>query len=521
MPLNPGFIYFIGVVILLFAEEQKRKIISLFIPVLALINIYLVNSSSSITFGFLDFELQLLEYNYIGQVVASIFVVFSFLAVIYSFKLFSRKLNILTYLFIGSSISILYVGDFFSFLLFWELMTIFSFFVICTTGGERIKKISYYYFMLHMVGGICLLWGVLLQYTGTGSMVLTTPEFGVFFFVLAVGIKLAFIGLHTWLVPVYSGVPFLLSVLLPAYTTKVGVYAFYRFLEGPVLEYAGMILALVAVGLALKQIKLRKILSYHLISQTGFMLVGIGLETKMGVDSGFFHLVNNILYKGLLFMVAGVVIYTTGKEKVTELGNLHKKLPLTTLAAIIASLAIAGFPFFNGYVSKLLIKKAVGQNTLLTGGLFLASIGTALSFIKFTYYTFWGHNETEIKNQPAVFMKIAMIFTTILIVVLGIYPKFYEVLFNVEKTIEYFSLNYIFAGLLPIILAVGVFILASDLIEPTEKEETEDRDVYFYLGHRFSDIAETLSSLHTGYLVRYMMWMFSFLVFLGLYFLIL
>ena len=518
MNFNPAILYFGAALFFLLPGKRKRKFFAILIPLLALFSILFLNSEASLTVNFLNLELRLLEVNRIGRIIAGIFVIYGLMAVIFTFDLLKQRLYILAYLFIGSSVGLMFVGDFFSFLILWELMTILSFFIILVSGGKSLKRIAYYYFIMHMVGGICLLWGIVLQYNGTGSIILTVPEFGKIFFVLAVGIKLAFIGLHTWLPQTYSRVPFSVSILLTAYTTKAGVYAFYRLLEGPVLEYAGIILALGAVFLALKQTKIRKILSYHLISQTGFMLTGIAVNTKLGIDSGIFHLTNHVLYKGLLFMSVGVIIYTTGKECLTSLGNLYRKLPVTTAAALVGSLAISGFPFFNGYLSKLLIKKAAGDKTLISIGLFLASLGTALSFMKFVYYSFFNKNSIEIENKPTFTMKLAMVLVILVIIIIGVFPGVYEVLFNVQTSINYFQLQSILGALFPILLAGVIFIVASDIIEPRPQKAANGKSFYLSLGKCYNVFSQQLSSFHNGNPVRYIIWLLTFLVFIWGYF---
>ncbi|WP_018247419.1 proton-conducting transporter transmembrane domain-containing protein [Orenia marismortui] len=518
--MNPGVIYFFSAIILYFSKDRLRQVISVLTSIFALIIIYKLSPDQQIALPFLDFNLVLLKVDHIGKLIALIFSFFALCSTIYALKLADKKYYLLANIYIGSSIAILFVGDLFSFYVLWEMMTISSYFLIFTNKKPITKQTSYYYFMMHMVGAISLLWGILLQYNGTGSILLANVEYGIPFFLLAVGIKLAFIGLHTWLPQNYANVPFYISVLLSAYTTKVGVYALYRLLGGINLGYAGIITAIVGVFLALRQTQVRKLLSYHIISQIGYMITAIGAGNSLGLAGGVLHLINNVLYKGLLFMVIGVVIYTTEKEDLIDLGGLFKRLPIITFYALVAALSIAGVPFFSGHVSKLLIKKGI-DDPILRWGLYIAGIGTALSFLKVIYFAFFKgrEEEVEIKRRPPKSMLLSMGMITALIILIGVKPSIIKIFFNFEYEVKFYSLHYIWKSLQPIILALVIFKLAHDLIEPHSHQEN-NFDIYPYFGKVINYLSMKLSELHNGDLSRYMLWLISTLIFLLVKFLI-
>ncbi|MFW6270124.1 MAG: proton-conducting transporter membrane subunit [Bacillota bacterium] len=470
---NPGIIYFAGTVIMLLVKNKYKKIITIMIPLLTILLVYNLPENSDLVIPYLNFEIVLYQYHPVSQIIAFIFSSFGLIAVIYSINFNTDKHFLLLNLYIGSSISILFSGDFFSFLIFWELMTVSSYFLIYSFNNKFLKKSSLYYLVFHIIGGLSLLLGVIIQYIYTGSISLTEVSYGIPFFGLAVGIKLAFIGLHYWLPKNYARVPFHISVILSAYTTKVGVYAFYKLMGEVKLEYIGVVLAITGVLLALKQVRLRKILSYHLMSQTGYMLTGIAIGTDAGISGGFFHVVNHILYKGLLFMAAGCVIFSTGEEDLTYLGGLYKKLPFAMIATLIGSLAISGFPLLNGYLSKLLIKKSVMDNSLIYYGLMIASTGTALSFMKLTYYTFFNEGEVTLINKPGKAMKIGMAVAILLIVLIGINPFIFQYLFSLNFKIYFFTFKNIISGLIPILFAIPLFVLISDIIKPSAHSEKD------------------------------------------------
>ncbi|MCK8825935.1 proton-conducting transporter transmembrane domain-containing protein [Fuchsiella alkaliacetigena] len=512
--INPGFLYILGAGGLYITKGKLRQALALIISLVTFLVVIGLSVGEVATLPFMHFELVLLEVTEMSRVFALIFAFFGLCAVIYSLVTDQKKHYVLSFLYIGSSLAVVYVGDLFTFYVFWELMTITSYFLIFDKSKKITKQASYYYFVMHMVGAMALLWGILLQYTASGSIALTTVEYGLPFFVVAVGIKLAFIGLHTWLPRNYANVPFYTSVVLSAFTTKVGVYGLYRLLGGINLGHAGTVSAIIGVIFALKQTNVRKLLSYHIVSQIGFMVAAIGVGTHLGIIGGVLHLVNNILYKGLLFMMIGVVIYTTGEDDLMKFGGLAKKLPITAFCGLVASLAIAGFPFTNGYISKYIMKAGI-SDPFVYWGLNLAGVGTSLSFLKVMYFGFFktGRCEVELKRKPKKSMLFSMLIVVIPILVIGWRPQVLQTFFDLEAGMGYFDLGYIWAGFRPILLAVILFIVGHDIITPHHHEE-HDRDILARLGKSMDYSGRILSRLHNGNMSRYVLWLLTTLAIL-------
>mgnify|MGYP006270628873 FL=1 len=509
--INPGLIYLIGII-----KRDWRKYLALITAVSAGGVVFLLPQGQLLKLPFLDFELILLEVTPINRFIALIFIFFNLASLIYGINLFSRKDYWLSYFYIGSSLAIIFVGDFFSFYICWELMTISSYFLIFNNQKPITRQTSYYYFIMHLVGAISLLWGILLHYNAVGSMALTTVQAGLPFFILAVGIKLAFIGLHTWLPKTYAETPFYISVILSAYTTKVGVYACYKLLRNiNYLSYFGVFSAIIAALWALRQNNLRKILSYLLVSQIGYMIMGIGSASKLSRVGTVLHLGNHIVYKGLLFMTIGVIIYTTGEEDLRKLNDLAEKLPKVTFLSLVGLTSIAGLPFSNGHISKLLIKKGL-TNSVLSWGLYLAGIINAVVVIKIAYFVFFDKNKTQIKidKKPNKNMMIAMIILTGLNFLVGLKPQLgLKFLGGIDKEISYFSLHYIWTAVQPTLIAVILFKIFYDLIKPQDYQKY-NFDAYILFGYGIDALGKQLSKWHNGDLQRYILWILTALVLL-------
>lgn len=527
--INPGFFFIVASFASYFIKNDKKQFI--LATAASMTALYYITfgmtfgdlplSRALISIDFLEMELILYRINPVSRTVSVIFVVFGYSAFIYAYKLAKKKYYMVILLLLGFSVSLLYVGDFFTFFVLWELMNVATFFLIYDMRDESRRNIAQYFLLMLIFGGMCMLWGIILHYTSTGSIALETASAGSIFFAISIAIKMAFAGVHTWLPRTYTNVPFFYSVVLSAYTTKVGVYGLYHILEGDFILYAGVFNALFGVALALQQSTIRRILCYHIISQVGYMIAGMGLITHLGNIGGFFHVINHILYKGLLFMMAGAVIYSTGTEKLKDLGGLWKKMPITFAAGMIASLSISGAPFFNGYLSKTLIK-AETTSQIAYYGMYLAGIGTTLSFAKIMYFTFMRKTgrDIDLKKTPTRPMKAAMIFLSALMMAMAWTPGISESAFNISSGIEYFSAYQLWGGAQPVLLGIILFPFVKKWLEPHEVRDFP-RDPYSRLGTAFtSNLCRVLSRLHTGDEVRYISWVLLALLLLlfNLYF---
>ena len=506
--INPGLIYLGGGIGLYFLKEEVRPKAGILVSIAALFYIYSlpINVEGSIV-SFLDFELILFSVDKVSRFIGLVFGLASLTSLVYSFPFVERKYYFLAYIYIGSAVSLLFVGDLFSFYIFWELMTITSYFLLLSGQTSSKSQNSYYYFIMHVIGALSLLGAILLRYNISGSIALAQIEKGVPLVMIAVGIKMAFIGLHTWLPKNYSQVSFPISLLLSAYTTKVGVYALYRLVgPGKFIAYAGVICAFVGVMLALLQTDIRRVLSYHLIGQVGFMVVGLGLGTELGKVGAFTHLWNHVVYKGLLFMVAGVLIYSAGESDLKKIGGAIEVLPWTAVCGVIGALAISGFPFFNSYMSKLLIKEA-STDLFIRGGLYLTTLLTALdAVLKIVYLAFFSPGEVECKRKPTRNMKLGMSLLAVLVLIIGFRPALLTEFLGFEKQVYFYSLYNIRGALEPVFLGGIIFWMSRKTIVSYLKTEIEV-DPYSHWGRSVFFLGSKISKVHNGNLSRYVFWM--------------
>ena len=356
--------------------------------------------------------------------------------------------------YVGTSLGAVFGGDWLTLVFFWELMAVTSTLLVWYYGGRAVRA-GYRYALLHGVGGTLLLGAVIWHYVEVGSFLFTAADGGMagpvapVLAALGIGVNVGFVGLHAWLPDTYPRPHIAASVFLCVFTTKTGVYGMYRaFPEGQLaIAYMGGIMAVFGATMALFQNDMRRLLSYHIQSQVGYMIAGVGIGTTLAQAGAFAHVFNHILYKGLLFMTAGVVIYRTGTESLKKLGGLGREMPLTAVAFVVAALSIAGFPLFNGFVSKGIVISAshydfadgplaFGGRTTLEWLLLVGGVGTFMSFIKFGYYAFF-HGEHDGSVADAnVGQSVAMVAVAALCVFYGVFDSALFALLPYDVTTE-------------------------------------------------------------------------------------
>ena len=485
----PAFIYFAGAALIpLLGTGKARKIYLVVLAALGLIAVALIRPQTDWVFSVLPgFELTFLHADSLSLIMGYIFAIIGAAAIIYSLDIVKENGELVCgLLYLGSALGAVFAGDFFTLYIFWEIMAFSSVGLIWYSRTERATNAGMRYIIFHLLGGCALLGGILIHYMNTGSITIGPVESGIGYFLLLIGIGVntAFISLHSWLPDSYPKATIAGAVFMCVFTTKTGVYVLARTFPGvEAVAYMGGVMCLYGVAFALMQNDVRKLLSYHIVSQVGYMVAGIGIGTYIGINGGIAHVFNHILYKALLFMCMGAVIYSTGRHNLTELGGLAKKMPITMITCMIAAFSISGVPGFNGYVSKGMVIHAAeleGMHILVLM-LLLGSVGTFLSFLKLTYFTFFKKNdEIEAKEAPLP-MLIAMSAVAFLCVAIGVYPKMlYGILPYAGEALHYHA--YAFGhtiGTLELLMMTAVGFVALQFVFSPHDRITYDID-YLY-----------------------------------------
>ena len=328
-------------------------------------------------------------------------------------------------------------GDFFNLFVFIEIASISSYALVAFGTEAEELEASFKYMVMGCLATVFILFGIAILYSKFGilNMILISKEltggvdpltkFAFFLLVIGFFIKAAVVPFHAWLPDAHPSAPAPVSAMLSGVLIKsLGVYALVRisfsvfsFEASLPLAYLGIISMIVGVLLALGQMDIKRLLAYHSISQIGYILLGLGIGTPLGIIGGLFHLINHSIFKSLLFLNSGAIFYRTKTRNLEEMGGLHNVMPVTGTTSLAASLSISGLPPFNGFFSKLIIILACveAQHYVFAIWAIVGSILTLASFTKVQKFAFYGENKNwrNIKEVP-FFMCFAMVFLALL-----------------------------------------------------------------------------------------------------------
>jgi len=338
-------------------------------------------------------------------------------------------------------------GDLFNLFVFLEIASIASYALVAFGTEAEELEASFKYAIMGSVASSFIFVGIAFLYGFTSTLnmadiarVLSTKPglwltpFVAVLFLMGFGLKAALVPFHAWLPDAHPSAPASISAMLSGVLIKtLGIYALVRVFfniigmtgaYSSVLMFLGAISMLVGVILALSQWDLKRLLAYHSISQVGYIILGFGLATPLGILGGLFHLFNHSIFKSLLFLNSGAIDYATGTRNLQEMSGLGKKMPVTANTNLIASMSIAGIPPFNGFFSKLIIILACIEKGHIGYALaaVIGSILTLASFMKVQKYAFLGELKEKyrnIKEAPSM-MKFAMIVLAVICVLGGL-----------------------------------------------------------------------------------------------------
>jgi len=355
-----AFFFFAGAILLAAVPMQAvRRWIMLAIPCIAFAQVATLPMGTFAVVELAGQNIELMRVDRLSRIFGLIFCIAAFLGNIYAWHVEDRIQQVSALLYAGAAIGAVFAGDFLSLFIYWEGTAIASVFLIWARGTVGAYHTGMRYLIIQISSGVILLAGVALMYAETGSIEFELMELGslaTWLIFLAFGIKCAFPFLHNWLQDAYPAATVTGTVILSAFTTKLAIYALARGFAGTeILIYIGAVMTLFPIYYAVIENDLRRVLAYSLNNQLGFMVVGIGIGTELALNGTAAHAFAHILYKALLFMSVGAVLFRTGTAKGSELGGLYKTMPLTMIFCVVGAASISAFPLFSGFISKSLI----------------------------------------------------------------------------------------------------------------------------------------------------------------------
>jgi multicomponent Na+:H+ antiporter subunit D len=482
--VHPGLILILGAWILPFLKGTLKRGYMVVLPAAALVDCLLQEPGTYGVVRFLGQEVVFGRVDRLSLVFSYVFALLALIGMIYALHVEDDVQHVTALVYAGGALGATFAGDFLTLFLFSELMAVSAALLVWLRRKPEAVAAGYRYLLFHIFGGLCLLGGIVLLWSRTGSLAFgdMSPYAGSAAFYLILGaflVNAAVPPLGAWLPDAYPEATVTGAVFMTAFTTKSAVYALIRGFAGTeILMWWGAGMAVYGVVYAVLENDARRLLAYHIISQVGYMVCGVGIGTALALNGASAHAFAHILYKAVLFMGAGAVLQMTGLRKLSDMGGLYKSMPITFGLYMIGAFAISAVPLFSGFVSKSMVISAAGEAhhawvfLLLT----LASAGTFLhTGLKLPYYMFFGKDRGIRAAEPPKNMLVAMGFAAALCVLIGVFPSLlYERLPFAAEFVPYTARHVLSTlGLLGF-TALGFFWLLAQLDpEPTVSLDTD------------------------------------------------
>jgi len=428
--LPPALILLLGALLIGPARGAWRSAIVLVTPLLTLVAIWQVPDGVVTTVSFLGYPIEPVEGSPVRRLFATIFALMAFTGGLYAFRQAKWYELAAAFAYAAGAVGVSFAGDLISLFLFWELMAIFSTVVVWCGGTPEARAAGIRYAIMHLLGGVILKVGIEGVMVHTGSVEIRpmlANNFDTWMILIGILINAAAPPISAWLSDAYPRSSPTGSVFLSAFTTKTAVLALILLFPGePVLIGIGLYMVMYGIIYALLENDVRRILAFSIVNQVGFMVCAIGIGTQMAINGAAAHAFAHIIYKALLFMSAGVVVYRTGLTKCTEVGGLFRTMPLTAICGIIGALAISGFPLTSGFTTKTMISQSAANEGLVAVYFMLAAASAGVFLhagIKFPWFVFF-QRDSGLRPKDAPWnMGAAMVLFSVLCILLGVAPE--------------------------------------------------------------------------------------------------
>ena len=465
-----------------------RSLIMLAAPVIGGLHLLQVQPGTLVQMQVLDLPLIPYRVDELSLLFGYIFHIGAFLAVLFSLHQKDTLQHVAGLLYAGGAVGAVFAGDLFTLFIFWEILGLSSAFLVWAARNEQSSRAGLRYLIFQVLSGVLLLAGVLWHWSDTGTLAFTYIGLGSaasWLIFLAFGIKCGFPLLHNWITDGYPASTATGTVFLCMFTTKAAIYAMARAFPGTeILIYIGAVMACYPIFYAVIENDLRRVLSYSMMNQLGFMVCGIGVGTALALNGAVGHAFNDILFKGLLFMSMGAVLYVTGRSKASDLGGLYRTMPITATFCIIGAVTISAFPLFSAFVSKSMIMSALldeGHWGVWLAMLFASAGVLEHAGIKIPYFAFFAHDAKLPAKEPPLNMLAAMAVAALLCIAIGSYPKIFYSILPFDAPYSPYDAGHVLTQLQLLAFAVlGVVFLHRSGLYPAEIPSVNLDAEWFY-----------------------------------------
>lgn len=486
--LPPFLIFYVGALLALVTRGALQTALVLATPIVSGVLALTIGVDPGWTVAIAGVELQPVRVDKLSVLFGVLFHIAAFIAVVYSLHVRDTIQHVAALAYAGSALGAVFAGDLLTLFLFWEGLALSSVFLVWARRREGSFRTGLRYLVVQVLSGVLLLAGALFIFADSGSLAFSAialEGIGPWLVLIAFGIKCGFPLLHNWIIDAYPEATETGTVFLSAFTTKVAVYALARAFAGEdLLIYIGVTMALFPIFWAVIENDLRRVLSYSMINQIGFMVCGIGLGTALAVNGAVAHAFADVIFKGLLMMSMGAVLLRTGTAKGTELGGLHKSMPWTTGFCIVGAMSISAFPLFSAFVTKSMIMSALlyQQHWILWLLMLAASAGVLEhAGIKIPWFAFFAHDSGKRPQEAPLNMRLAMAVSAVLCIGIGCFPNQLYALLPFETDYSAYDTTHVLTQLQLLFFAIlGVVALHKSGYYPSEVRATNvDSDVLY------------------------------------------
>ncbi len=430
--IPPALILLAGAVLTGLSRGMVRTGVLLLGPLCALWAVWQVPDGVAVTASFLGYDIEPVEGSPLRRLFATIFTIMSFTGALFAFRQAKWYELAAAQAYAAGAVGVAFAGDLITLFLYWEVMAIFSTVVVWCGGTPAARAAGIRYAILHLLGGVILKVGIEGVVVHTGSVqieAMLANSFDSWMILIGILINAAAPPFSAWLADAYPASSPTGSVFLSAFTTKSAVLALILLFPGePVLIWIGLYMVFYGIVYALLENDARRILAYSVVNQVGFMVCAVGIGTELALNGAAAHAFAHIIYKALLFMSAGVVIYRTGMTRCSDLGGLFRTMPLTTICGIVGALAISSFPLTSGFTTKTLISVAAQQQGLALVYFLLAAASAGVFLhagIKFPWFVFF-QKDSGLRPKDAPWnMGAAMVLFAAACIGIGTFPELF------------------------------------------------------------------------------------------------
>ncbi|MBC6439977.1 MAG: Na(+)/H(+) antiporter subunit D [Rhodospirillales bacterium] len=473
----PFLVFLVGAALVVVTRGWLRNVLAVATPVVAGVNLLLLGDAEPTIVTLVGQELILVQPDRLSMLFGWLFTIATFIAMVYGLHQPSKLEQTAGLAYAASTMGAVFAGDLLTLLLFWEGLGLTSVFLILARRTPDAEGAAMRYMMLQVLSGLLMIGGIAALASQGESLVMHPMELeglAAWLILMSLGIKAGFPLLHNWITDTYPKAPVTGTVLMSALTTKTSIYCLATMFPGTeLLIYIGAAMTLFPIFYAVIEDNLRRVLSYSLLNQLGFMITGIGIGTELSINGAAAHAFAHVLYKSLLFMSMGAVLFRTGKMGATELGGLYRTMPRTTVLCIIGAASISAFPLFSGFVAKAMVMSAAlkeGHDWVWIALLFASAGVLHHAGIKIPFFAFFNHDSGLRPKEAPMSMLIAMAIAAVFCIGIGVFPRLLYEHLPYPVTYAPYTVEHVLTQMQLLLFAALCFVvLRLTKLEPPER----------------------------------------------------